>query len=327
MRGEHRLRGVALAAALALGLASCAAPAPEKMLADEVARALPENAEVLTLTSPNAPPLNVFLYRPPQAGPDADLVMVMHGVQRDAGRYFLEWVPRAQADGFVLAVPEFSQAHWPKNLAYSMGNLVGEGGTPVPPAAWAFNRIEPLFDAVKGRLNLTRTDYVLYGHSAGSQFVHRAVLAGAVPRARLAIAANAGWYTFPEQTTAWPHGLGGLPEAWQDEGQFSRPLVVLLGEADNDPNHRSLTRTPETNAQGPHRFGRGQAFFARADGLADAAGEVFAWRCALAPGLAHDNALAARYASELITGRQTLPEGGPCVRLPDMSVSAPADSE
>jgi poly(3-hydroxybutyrate) depolymerase len=309
-----------------LWLAACATP-PEKMLADEVARALPEGAEVLRLSSPATPPLTVFVYRPPQAGPDADMVIILHGVQRDAGRYFLEWVPRAQAEGFVLAVPEFRQTDWPRNLAYSLGNLELEDGTPVPPEAWAFGRIEPLFDTVRDRLNLTRPDYVLYGHSAGSQFVHRAVLAGAVPRARIAIAANAGWYTFPDEGVAWPHGLGGLPEAWKDEGQFARPLIVLLGEADNDPNHRSLTRTPETNAQGPHRFARGQAFFARAEALADEQGEAFAWRCAFAPGLAHDNALAAKYASEIIMGRQAPPEGGPCLRLPDLSTAPPADSE
>ena len=45
------------------------------------------------------------------------------------------------------------------------------------------------------------------------------------------------------------------------KAMLQRPLVVLLGTADTDPNHPELRRTPEAMVQGPHRFARGNFFY------------------------------------------------------------------
>ena len=51
--------------------------------------------------------------------------------------------------------------------------------------------------------------YLLYGHSAGAQFVHRYLYF--VPEARVAkvVAANAGWWTLPDLAVGFPYGLRG----------------------------------------------------------------------------------------------------------------------
>ena len=70
--------------------------------------------------------------------------------------------------------------------------------------------------------------------------------------------ANAGWYTMPDWSVEYPYGLKGTPATPENVGaRLAQRLLVLLGTADVDPNHASLSRTPESMAQGPHRFARG----------------------------------------------------------------------
>lgn len=77
-------------------------------------------------------------------------------------------------------------------------------------------------------------------------------------------------------------------------------MLLLLGEADNDPNHPSLPRQPEALAQGPNRYARGIHFFETAQKVAREKSQPFAWRCRSVPGIAHDNAGMARAAVEVI---------------------------
>jgi hypothetical protein len=70
---------------------------------------------------------------------------------------------------------------------------------------------------------------------------------------------------------------------------FARPLVVLLGEADIDPQSSALRHTPEADAQGLFRFARGNYFYARAQTEAAALKVPFCWTLATAPGIAHSN--------------------------------------
>ena len=64
------------------------------------------------------------------------------------------------------------------------------------------------------------------------------------------------------QHDAHPYGLGGSGVTAADlKTALTRPVLVLLGEADIDPNHRPMPRTPEANAQGLHRFSRGLNYF------------------------------------------------------------------
>jgi alpha-beta hydrolase superfamily lysophospholipase len=67
------------------------------------------------------------------------------------------------------------------------------------------------------------------------------------------------------------------------------PVTVLLGEADTDPEHASLNRSPEALAQGPHRYARGLNFFETASKAAGWSSVPFGWQLATVPGADHDN--------------------------------------
>lgn len=234
--------------------------------------------------------LTVWHYQPARATADSPILFVIHGVGRNAEEYLTDWIEYADQGGFNLVVPEFSKTEFPGEAAFNSGNLFDTEGRPRPRPEWSYSVIEPLFDVMRQKLGSRRADYMIYGHSAGAQFVQRFLYF--VPEARLShvIAANAGWYMLPDLATPFPYGLKGTgADEAALRAALARPLVVLLGESDTDSNHQSLRRTPEADAQGLYRLARGQYFFDRAKSAAAARQVPHNWRLATAPGIAHSN--------------------------------------
>jgi hypothetical protein len=246
--------------------------------------------------------IRVWYHRPQTAQADAPIVFVMHGTNRSAQNYRKYWTPIAEARGFVLLVPEFSRAQFPRD--YNLQRLTRADGSHVPTNEWPYAAVERIFDVVRKDSAFTATAYDIYGHSEGAQFVHR--LAFLVPdaRYRVAVIANSGWYTMPDFEIGYPYGLGGTPATPATlSGVLGRRIIVLLGDRDIDPNHRDLRRTPEANAQGEHRYARGNAFFAGAKTAASALGVPFNWELHSVPGVAHSNARMAPHAGRFVGGR------------------------
>lgn len=248
------------------------------------------------------PPLRVWYHRPEKVAADTPVLVVMHGVKRDADRYRDQWSALAGEHGFILVVPEFDEEHFPGARSYNLGNVLDESGQPEPSQLWSFSALEPLFDAVRQMTGTQVATYDLYGHSAGAQFVHRYLMYLPGARVGRAIAANAGWYTMPVRDVAFPYGLAG---SGVDEAALrralQRPLTVLLGTADNDPQHENLRRTPEAQAQGPHRLARGESFLAAGRRAAADRGIEFGWTLRRVDGVVHDNAGMAGAAAELLS--------------------------
>jgi poly(3-hydroxybutyrate) depolymerase len=244
----------------------------------------------------------VWYFLPDTVRADTPILIVMHGVNRDADRYRDEWLPHARKYGFILATPEFSKAAFPEE-SYNLGGMADAKGG----AEGAFGFIEPVFDAVQAATGNRSERYYLYGHSAGAQFVHRFLYF--VPQARVAkaVAANAGWWTLPDPAVEFPYGLKGSPvDEKALKAMLQRPLVVLLGTADTDPNHANLRRTPEALAQGPHRFARGHTFFAAGKKQAVALGVPLGWQLATAPGVAHSDQGMSAFAVRWLFGQPAI---------------------
>lgn len=240
----------------------------------------------------------VFYHRPEAWRPGGRVVVVMHGVNRDADRYRDEWRALADQYGFLLVVPEFSQTKFPGDDWYNFGGMVDEQGKPRDRAQWSFNAVDRVFADVRRLSGAERKGYSLYGHSAGAQFAHRFLLFAASPAVEMVVAANAGWYTLPVADEAFPYGLKGSPATEADVRAFlARPLVLQLGEADTDSEHSSLRRTPDANRQGPHRFARGRNFVAVAEAEARRLEAPLAWRVVTVPGVGHSNGRMAEHAA------------------------------
>ena len=239
-------------------------------------------------------PVTVWYHMPAQATTESPVHFVMHGTGRNGEDYRDQWVDLSDQYGFLLVVPEFADEYYPGADSYNLGNMFTDG-QPNEVAMWSYAAIEPIFDEVRARTGNVNERYTIYGHSAGAQFVHRFLMFQPDTRAEAAVSANAGWYTMPDTGPDFPYGLGGLDgfqgrsaDEWLGDA-LQRPMVVLLGEEDTDPEHRSLRRAPEAMEQGEHRFERGQNYFAAAAAEAERLGVPFAWRLETVPGVAHSN--------------------------------------
>jgi poly(3-hydroxybutyrate) depolymerase len=283
-------KGAIAAAAAVLATAS---PAQAQDLAVGSGRF--ERAETAGATAERQ---EIYYHRPAAWTPAGRVVVVMHGVNRDADRYRDEWRSLADQFAFLLIVPQFSATKFPGDIWYNFGGMVDAGGRPRPRESWSFGVLDRVFAEVRAATGAGRPTYSLYGHSAGAQFVHRYILFAPSPAVDMAVAANAGWYTMPVFGEAFPYGLKDSPATEADVRAFlARPLVLQLGEADTNPQHRSLRRTPEADRQGLHRFARGLNYLAVGKREAERRGVRLAWKLVTVPDVGHSNEKMAEHAA------------------------------
>jgi hypothetical protein len=246
-------------------------------------------------------PLTVYTYLPEGLKPDAArIVFVMHGVSKNASGHRNVWIEPADRYRFLVIAPRFDAENWGRG-AYSYSSVVGRDGTRYDPSLWSYSVIEHLFDALKQATGNTSERYFIYGHSEGGQFVHRLVLFLPDARYAKAVAANPGWYTMPTFAAAFPYGLGNSPATESSLGKsLGRDFVLLLGDRDNDPNHRSLRRTPQAMAQGKTRFERGHSYMNEARMRAAELKTPLRWDMQVVPGAAHQNSAMSRAAAAVL---------------------------
>lgn len=263
--------------------------------------------------------LQVYYYRPEVVTSDTPVWVVMHGASRNADDYRDYFVSAATAQGALVIAPEFSDFDWPNSISYNLGNVsVSESDlTPREKQDWSFSKIEPMFDYVVDVLEptLETDEYFMFGHSAGSQFTHRFLQWVPDARVKLAVAANAGWYTMPQYNDSsyphdWPYSLTNIPDLDAStvsydpfptanlEHSLTRETVVLLGDQDQAISG-SLRQTVQANAQGIDRFERGQFFFSEGQDEAVARGVGFGWQLQVVPGVGHDGSQMAIAAADL----------------------------
>ncbi len=232
--------------------------------------------------------IRTYYHIPDNFSPGSPVLIVMHGVKRNADWYRNAWRGLADRYGFLVLAPEFSKSDFPGGRSYNRGNMRTKDGVPVPPEEWSFNVVERVFDDARQTFGARRAGYLLFGHSAGAQFVHRMMTF--MPRLRVerAVAANAGWYAMPDVDEPVPHGLKGSGiTANQLRKAFGRDLTVLLGDADINPDGRYLNRSRGAMRQGVHRFSRGLAYFDTAKKKAAELDSGFAWTLEVVPGAGH----------------------------------------
>lgn len=246
-------------------------------------------------------PIRVWTYRPVGFAADSPILFVMHGTLRNGETYRQPWIPLADQYRSLVVVPEFSLEHYFDPSTYQFGNLRTKEGQPIEESKWTFSAIEHLFDHIRSATGNRSERYFLFGHSAGSQFVHRMVLFKTGARIACAVTANAGSYTMPSQDVTFPFGLAesNLSEA-RLRSAFGAPLLVLLGEKDTDPNDRYLPKNPEAVAQGSHRLERGRNFFRIAEAEAKRLDVPLQWKLTIASDIGHDNAKMAPIAAKMM---------------------------
>ena len=244
-------------------------------------------------------PLTVHTYLADSTIKNIPIVFIMHGANRNAYDYCIDWVEPARKHNFLIVCPEIDVNRYPGSAGYNLGGMY-DASTLLDSTQWTFSFIEPIFEyLIENAVSNVQT-YGIYGHSAGSQFVHRFALFTHPTHAKIFIAANAGWYTMTDFTEEFPYGFQNSPMMEENiKEKFKLDLVILLGENDTDPNASSLRKTEEAMRQGKHRFERGNSFYTKAKSMADSLGTEFKWTKVTIPEVGHSNFGMAPTAAEL----------------------------
>lgn len=230
----------------------------------------------------------VLTYKP--AGyRDGPLILVVHGLWRNAEDYRDRARGLADRSGALIAAPEFDEERFPYRK-FTRGGVLLDDGSVAPRAEWTWELVPEIAEALRRREGRPDAPYYLVGHSAGGQFVDR--LNGFVePGARGSVAANPGSYLLPTRDEPFPYGFGGLPDDLADDAAIrrylARPLTIYLG-TDDVRRDDDLDTSPEADRQGRTRLERGRKTFEAARALAERRGWTFGWRLLEARGIGHD---------------------------------------
>lgn len=226
--------------------------------------------------------IRVFTYRPGGCR-ITGLLVVFHGLDRNANSYRDHAKPLADRLCLVVAAPLFDERRFP-TWRYQRGG-VADRGSVQPSGEWTVGLVAPLVATLRRDEGTNALPYYLIGHSAGAQFLSR-VAAYTLDDGARTVIANPSTYVLPSLDVAAPYGFGRLPDGERLlRAYLARPVTLLLGE--EDVGEKNLAESDEAVRQGPTRIERGRRTFAAARALAMAKGWTFGWRLLEVPGVGH----------------------------------------
>lgn len=256
--------------------------------------------------------VQVYYYKPDGYTADTSVLVLLHGIKRNAQTYRDDWADIAQQHKLMVLAPVFTREAYRGANGYNLGNVFhavsnAEVRGKVKPAArnpaaqWSFALPDAVFADFRQRESTSQKGYTLYGHGAGAQFAHRYALFQPHSHACRIIAANSGWYTYPDASADWPYGLRDLPDVTQSQvdAYLAAPLFLMLGDADV---HKEgvMRKTDGAQAQGPDRKTRGERFYTRAQQLAKQHSATFDWQLKHVADAGHSNDQMASAAAEFV---------------------------
>jgi len=247
----------------------------------------------------NKPDIDIFYSIPETINANTKILFLLHGGSRTAEKYINEWLPIANDRNIVLIAPRFSVEFFPE-YAYLMMSTKN-GKLLKDQSMYLNNSLGLLFDFFRFKLKLSTSTYRLYGHSGGSHFIQRYLLLSQETNIEKAAMANAGFYTFVDDQISYPFGIKNMNVSNERIEWFLRLKGgIFLGDADNDPKHRSLPSMRKAKKQGKHRLERGTNFFNHLIELGVVSNLPFRWRYQIVDGVGHENAGMSLAASEFL---------------------------
>lgn len=222
-----------------------------------------------------------YLHRPPGDVEGAPVIVVVHGISRNAGEQVRAFGSQAARHGFVTVAPRFSRKRFP---GYQRLGHCRHGRESMPEAALA-----EILEQVNATSGADTSQVSMFGFSGGAQFAHRFALC-APGRVKSMVLGSAGWYTFPDTTQPFPRGLGPAPLAHGlDVTQLLRiPTLVMVGDRDTRRDGAFNASRALDRQQGRNRIERGQRWAAAMQEAADRAGAGTRFSFATLPGCGHD---------------------------------------
>lgn len=231
--------------------------------------------------------LELFTYKP-ASYTDGALLLVFHGVARDADVYRDNARTIADRYGLAVVAPLFDKHRFPSAL-YQRGGIANQKALQ-PQEKWVGTTLLRLIEILRREEGRPDWPYYMIGHSAGGQFLSR--FAAFVPhQARRIVIANPSSWVFPTRGQDFPFGLGGATASLANDdflrGYLAAPITVYLGMGDTGGKDRD--DSDDAVEQGATRYDRGMNFFRAGQALAQERGWALNWRLVEVPKVGHSS--------------------------------------
>ena len=235
------------------------------------------------------PDIQIYYSAPPTISEKTKIMFIIHGANRKAEQSLNYWLPLVEGRDVIIIAPEFSKEFY-NEYAYLM-KTTKIGRKLKDKSRDLESSLGDIFNFFSSKFKLSTKKFILYGHSGGSQFVHRYLLLSNETRIDKVAMANAGFYTFVNPAIKYPFGTKNMDVSDERLKWFlSLKGGVFLGGEDNNPKHSSLPSMRKAKKQGDHRLERGTNFFNHLVELGVKKNMPFRWRYQVVPGVSHDNA-------------------------------------
>ncbi len=232
--------------------------------------------------------LETFTYRP--SGEINGVLLAFHGNTRNADAARSTAIATADKYGLYLVAPEFDAARF-SNSEYQFGGIV-ENGRLMPQSEWEVNLVDDIAAWAHAKVgNDPNDETILFGHSAGAQFVSRVAAYGPDATFDKMIIANPSTHVRASLIENIPYGFDGYMSSAEEEAYLkdylADPITIYLGSEDDNPNDSDLARHEEAMRQGDDRLERGLNTYYEARAFAEARDWEFYWELVIADDVGH----------------------------------------
>lgn len=208
-------------------------------------------------------PIDVHYYIPSSGNPQKmPVVFVFEGGDRGYDYLLEAWKHEAEKYQFMLFIPHFDLQNYPLSDYQEVGIMNKDHTKVHPKEEQTPILIDKIFEYIRLHSGNQRKGYMLYGHSAGGQFVQRFMLFHNSPYVEKAVIGSPGWYTFPDTHQDFPYGISNIPFLTSEEvkSYLAKPVILQLATGDTI-RESFLRKTPEAELQGKNRYERGKSFY------------------------------------------------------------------
>jgi dienelactone hydrolase len=221
-------------------------------------------------------PLVIYTYRPAPCR-EPKLLLVFAGYNRDADRYRDHARGIAERACLWVISPLFDRERFP-TWRYQRGGVTRDG-KPMPQSEWTGPLLADLIAWARSWAGQPHMAYIMFGHSAGAQFLSRVAAYSPPSGLKRIVIANPSAHVWPSVDEAAPYGFAGI---FDDETRemklrayLALPLTIYLGAADTDD--RLLVKDEPAMRQGENRHERGLNVYRAASRLARERSWTFGW--------------------------------------------------
>ncbi|RZV56099.1 MAG: hypothetical protein EX270_05790 [Pseudomonadales bacterium] len=239
--------------------------------------------------------IKVFVFHPANC-PNPDVLFVLHGIKRNASKLRDRAAALASKHCTVLFAPLFDADRFPSRR-YQRGGITRSGKI-LAPERWTSHILSELItfsksyvanccsggaQAVKG----VRT--ILFGHSAGGQFLSRVAAYGNLKVERY-IVANPSTHVLASTEEPAPYGFAQFKEPDKTtllRRYLAKPVAIILGN--EDTGQKYLNKGSAGMRQGRNRLERGRFTYSKAIKTARELDAHFNWTFIEVDGVGHSS--------------------------------------